>query len=115
MTPGEDATEADEFTGLVFDEDFVRSGTYEPPARTRLAIARYGGQQTSWRHGAAPESSGTDAAPARPGRAGRAGRAGRPARPARPARPYVAGSWVERLPLIAAVAAVLAAVLYLYL
>lgn len=36
----------------VLDDDFVRGGRPEPPARTRAAIARYGGQQTSWRqHG----------------------------------------------------------------
>jgi Zn-dependent protease len=36
--------------GFVFDDDFVRKGVYEPPARTRAAIARYGGKSTSWRH-----------------------------------------------------------------
>lgn len=41
----------DEFEGLVLDDDFVRGGAYEPPARTRVAIARFGDQQTSWRHG----------------------------------------------------------------
>ena len=35
---------------VVFDDDFVRAGVYEPPARTRIAIARYGGKSTSWRH-----------------------------------------------------------------
>jgi len=42
---------ADPFDNLVLDDDFVRGGSYEPPARTRVAIARYGGRQTSWRHG----------------------------------------------------------------
>jgi Zn-dependent protease len=40
----------DDADSLVFDDDFVRQGVYEPPARTRVAIARYGGQSTSWRH-----------------------------------------------------------------
>ena len=44
--------------GIAFDDDFVRGGVYEPPARTRAAIARYGSQQTSWRQ----------AGPTRPGR-----------------------------------------------
>jgi hypothetical protein len=46
----------DEFENLVLDDDFVRAGTYEPPARTRFAIARYGEQKTSWRQGAEPTS-----------------------------------------------------------
>lgn len=45
------ADEYDPFDHLVLDADFVRGGSYEPPARTRVAIARYGGRQTSWRHG----------------------------------------------------------------
>ena len=43
--------EPDPFDDLVLDENFVRGGTFEPPARTRLAIARYGDVETSWRHG----------------------------------------------------------------
>lgn len=39
----------DPFDDLVLDEDFVRGGAYEPPARTRGAIARHAGT-TSWRH-----------------------------------------------------------------
>lgn len=38
-----------EFDGLVLDEDFIRGGVHEPPARTRAAIARYGNSQSSWR------------------------------------------------------------------
>lgn len=38
----------------VFDERFVRSGVHEPPARTRAAIAQFGGQQTSWRQTGVP-------------------------------------------------------------
>jgi hypothetical protein len=41
----------DVFDGLVLDDDFVRGGVYEPPARTREAIARHGNDRTSWRHG----------------------------------------------------------------
>ncbi|MGH8890833.1 MAG: hypothetical protein ACRDV3_13880 [Acidothermaceae bacterium] len=43
--------QADPFDNWVLDDDFVRGGSYEPPARTRVAIARFGGRQTSWRHG----------------------------------------------------------------
>lgn len=44
----------DEADGWVLDEDFVRGGVHEPAARTREAIARYGGQQTSWRQTGIP-------------------------------------------------------------
>lgn len=47
----EPESEPDPFDNLVLDDDFVRGGSYEPPARTRVAIARFGGRQTSWRHG----------------------------------------------------------------
>jgi Zn-dependent protease len=40
----------DDVDGVVFDDEFVRQGVYEAPARTRVAIARYGGKSTSWRH-----------------------------------------------------------------
>jgi Zn-dependent protease len=36
--------------GVVLDDEFVRAGVYEAPARTRIAVARYGGKSTSWRH-----------------------------------------------------------------
>lgn len=49
--PADDPVEHDEFANLVLDDNFVRGGKYEPPARTRLAIARDGDRQTSWRHG----------------------------------------------------------------
>lgn len=49
--PASERVTDDEFANLVLDDNFVRGGTYEPPARTRLAIARYGDRQTSWRHG----------------------------------------------------------------
>jgi hypothetical protein len=39
------------FDEVVLDESFIRGGAYEAPARTRAAIARYGGEKTSWRHG----------------------------------------------------------------
>jgi hypothetical protein len=39
------------FDNLVLDDDFIRGGVYEPPARTRDAIARHGHDKTSWRHG----------------------------------------------------------------
>jgi hypothetical protein len=42
---------ADVFDGLVLDETFVKGGAYEPPARTRQAIARFGDEQTTWRYG----------------------------------------------------------------
>jgi hypothetical protein len=44
----------DEIDNWVLDEDFVRSGPHEPPARTRAAIARHGGKQTSWRQPGVP-------------------------------------------------------------
>jgi hypothetical protein len=40
--------EHDPFKDLVLDDEFVRGGKYEAPARTRGAIARHGGD-TSWR------------------------------------------------------------------
>jgi hypothetical protein len=44
----------DDFDGWVLDEEFVRGGRPEAPARTREAIARLGGQQTSWRQPGKP-------------------------------------------------------------
>lgn len=46
----------DPFEGLVLDDTFVKGGIHEPPARTRDAIARLGGRQTSWRFPVAPGS-----------------------------------------------------------
>jgi Zn-dependent protease len=43
---------SDEFDDVRLDEDFIRAGRYEPPARTRAAIARYGSAPTSWRQAA---------------------------------------------------------------
>jgi hypothetical protein len=59
------ATSGDPFDGLVLDEAFIRGGIYEPPARTRIAIARFGNQQTSWRHagGLRSPSAGAGSAP----------------------------------------------------
>lgn len=57
---------ADPFDNLVLDDDFVRGGSYEPPARTRVAIARYGGRQTSWRHGGGLHGQSRDPNSARP-------------------------------------------------
>lgn len=48
--------EEDPFDGLVIDEDFVKGGVHEPPARTRKAIARDGGSQTSWRYPISPRA-----------------------------------------------------------
>ena len=39
------------------DEEFVRGGRHEPPARTRDAIARLGSQQTSWRQHGLPDGA----------------------------------------------------------
>jgi hypothetical protein len=44
-------TDEQNFDEVVLDESFIRGGAYEPPARTRAAIARYAGEKTSWRHG----------------------------------------------------------------
>lgn len=91
----EEPVPPDEFDRVVFDEEFVRGGSYEPPARTRAAIARFGNQQTSWRHGGGRDAS----VPAE-----------RRARSARP-RP---GSWVERLPLIVTIAVVAVVLILAY-
>lgn len=110
---------ADEFEGLVLDENFVRGGKYEPPARTRVAIARFGDQQTSWRHGgglrrgsaqpgASPNSS--RAHRSTPRRAGeRRPRVGGPTRANHPALP---SALLARLPIIVtAVVVAVAAIL----
>jgi len=42
----------DDHDDWILDEEFVRDGRHEPPARTRDAITRLGGHQTSCRqHG----------------------------------------------------------------
>lgn len=51
------------FEGLILDDAFVRGGQYEPPARTREAIARLAGQDTSWRRPAAPPAPGGSFSP----------------------------------------------------
>jgi hypothetical protein len=53
MASADDGQPFDEkaFDELLLGDDFIRGGAYEPPARTRAAIARYGNQKTSWRHG----------------------------------------------------------------
>jgi hypothetical protein len=88
------AAPTDEFDNLVLDDDFVRGGTYEPPARTRFAIAHYGDQQTSWRHGGGLRAPGNRSAASRP--------AGQPAGPRRERknRSASARSGESRLPLI---------------
>jgi hypothetical protein len=50
----------DDFDGWVLDEEFVRAGRPEPPARTRAAIARMGGQRTSWRQPGDPAGHDLD-------------------------------------------------------
>jgi len=50
---------------VVFDDDFVRAGVYEAPARTRIAIARDGGKATSWRHPIPVAQQRVDARPVR--------------------------------------------------
>lgn len=87
----EEPTPEDEFENLVLDDDFVRAGTYEPPARTRFAIARYGEKKTSWRQGTEPTSDRR-----RRGRAATAERHGG----------RVSPSLSARLPLIVAIIAV---------
>lgn len=97
----------DELEGLVLDENFVRGGAYEPPARTRVAIARYGDQQTSWRHGGGLRRGSAQPA-AQPGssRANRSSqrRSGaRPPRqpgPSRGAHPALPSPLLAKLPII---------------
>lgn len=90
----------DEFENLVLDDDFVRAGSYEPPARTRFAIARYGEQKTSWRQG-------TDAA-------GERRRRGRQATAERHRGGRWSPSLSARLPLIVAIVAVAVAALLIF-
>lgn len=97
----------DEFEGLVLDDNFVRGGAYEPPARTRVAIARFGDQQTSWRHG-----GGLRRGSAQSGAEPNSSRAHRPATrrngerrprqggPARANRPALPSPLVARLPIM---------------
>lgn len=88
---------ADEFDGLVLDDSFVRGGAYEPPARTRLAIAKYGDQPSSWRHGGGLRRGAAQPIPQR-----------QPTRPRRPARrgatraahPSLPSPAMARLPFI---------------
>lgn len=44
----------DPFDRLVLDETFIRGGRHEPPARTREAISRFGGPDTSFRYSPPP-------------------------------------------------------------
>lgn len=101
--------ESDDLEGVRFDDDFVRGGVYEPPARTRAAIARYGDDASSWRQ----------AAPLRPGRSSaakpRRARGGTGRNPAPPAR-YGTASRAETQrpsPIFIALLAVTAGVGYL--
>ena len=106
---------ADEFDGLVLDDNFVRDGAYEPPARTRVAIARYGNQQTSWRHGgglrrppAQPLPPQQSAGARRPGRAARSSGPSRSNRRGAPRStpPALPSPAMARLPLIVTIVVV---------
>lgn len=110
------ADNGDDFEGLVLDENFVRGGAYEPPARTRVAIARYGDQQTSWRHGggmrrgaaqsgAASNSASANRQAAPRSRGRRLGKAG----PTRSNHPALPSPLLARLPIIVTVIVVAAA------
>jgi hypothetical protein len=98
---------ADEFDGLVLDENFVRGGTYEPPARTRVAIAKFGDQQTSWRHGgglrrgsAQPSAQPNSSRAHRPGPRRSGERRPRPGGPSRVNHPVLPSPLLARLPII---------------
>ena len=94
---------SDEFEKLVLDDDFIRGGAYEPPARTRAAIARYGGWQSSWRHsGGSRKPQAPSTSDASPG-GGRRPRWRPAARPTQSALPSPA---MARLPLIITVVVV---------
>ncbi len=106
----------DEFEGLVLDESFVRGGTYEPPARTRVAIARFGDQQTSWRHGGGlrrrptPPAARAESTRARRPSPRRTGARGpRQQGPARSAHPALPSPLLARLPIIVTVVVVILA------
>jgi len=97
----------DEFDNLVLDDSFVRGGAYEPPARTREAIARYGDKQTSWRHGGGLGSTpgGPPEARAAGGRRAASARSWRGRRATSPSR-SPSTSLSSRLPLIISIAVV---------
>ena len=100
--PKSPAEDSDEFEGLVFDDDFVRGGTFEPPARTRLAIAKYGDQATSWRQGGVRKPQAPRAPNAETGRERRP----RQRVSSRPSHPALPSSAMARLPLIITVVVV---------
>ncbi len=105
--PGEPVD--DEFANVVLDDSFVRGGSYEPPARTRVAIARYGGQQTSWRHGGGLAAPGeAEPEPARKPRRRVRPTSGRVPRAAASRSVTAPTPLMEKLPII--VAAVVVAV-----
>ena len=101
----------DPFDDLVLDENFVRGGTFEPPARTRLAIARYGDQGTSWRHGGGLH----DPARERRGKGSKRAKRSRAAAP-RPAsrRDAMPASAAEKLPLIVSIVVVVIAAFLMF-
>jgi hypothetical protein len=67
MSDPHDPGGLDDLDRIRLDEEFIRGGVYEPPARTRAAIAKYGDAATSWRQ-AAPVQPGRDAAKRETGR-----------------------------------------------
>ena len=109
--PPLDHDAVDPFDNVVLDDDFVRGGSYEPPARTRVAIARFGGRQTSWRHGGglhdqSRQRSGADRHPSTlPGRMPK--RAGAQRR-------IVSSSAESKLPLIVTLVVVAIAALLMF-
>jgi hypothetical protein len=107
---------AEGLDGLVLDDAFVRAGAYEPPARTRVAIARYGGRQTSWRH------AGGLTDPARRGERAPATSMPRPGAPASARRssfrrlrlPTLTPAVRDRLPLAVAIVVVAIAAFFMF-
>jgi hypothetical protein len=99
-------TPPDEFDKLVLDENFVRGGSYEPPARTRFAIARFGDQQTSWRHGGGLHTPGKNSAPS--------AAAGQPAREPRVRKSRNVHGGESRLPIIITAVVVIIAAFLLF-
>ena len=109
--PAPDLDVTDPFDNVVLDDDFVRGGSYEPPARTRVAIARFGGQQTSWRHGGGLHDQSRQRRSADPQPSVVARRM--PKRPGAPRR-IVSSSAESKLPIIVTVVVVAIAALLMF-
>ena len=114
LGPAAESAGPDPFDDLVLDENFVRGGTFEPPARTRLAIARYGDVETSWRHGGGlhDQAARDRRGKRKPTKPQKSSRAAKP-RPAA-SRGSMSTSTAERLPLIVSIVVVVIAAFLMF-